>query len=188
MIFRSSKREGLRADALSVVNPINVFRRCTEMRNAALIGSRKWADLIRRWVEDYSFQRANTTRGFLEPRGLPALLGKLRDVSWPYAITGSLAASRVAPVAAPRLATLYVENVDASVEALGLRPAKTATNVILAEPFDSVVFDRTWKQDGNIYAALSQVAADLLTGPGRSPAEGEELLRWMGENEDAWRA
>ena len=147
----------------------------------------KWADLIRRWVEDYSFQRSNTVSGFLEPRGLPALLGKLKDVSWPYAVTGSLAATQVAPIAAPRLATIYVERLDTAAEALGLRPAETATNVVLAKPFDSVVFHRTWSKDGNTYAALSQVAADLLTGPGRSPVEGEELLRWMEDNEDAWR-
>ena len=33
---------------------------------------------------------------------------------------------------------------------------------------------------------LSRVI-DLLTGPGRAPAEGEELLAWMKEHTDAWR-
>ena len=37
------------------------------------------------------------------------------------------------------------------------------------------------------YAAPSQVAADLLTSPGRGPAEGEELIQWMQANEEAWR-
>jgi hypothetical protein len=147
----------------------------------------KWADLIRRWTEDYSFARANVTRTFLEPRGLPALLGKLKDAPLRYAITGSLAAAQIAPIAAPRLATIYVERANAAAESLGLRSAETAANVVIAEPFDSVVYDRTWVRDGNTYAALSQVAADLQTGPGRSPVEGEELLRWMEENQDAWR-
>jgi hypothetical protein len=148
----------------------------------------KWAELIRRWSEDYSFARTNTTQGFLEPRGLPALLGKLKDAPWRYSITGSLAATQVAPVASPRLATLYVEGIDTAAKELGLRPAETAANVVLAEPFDSVVFDRTWQREGNTFAALSQVAADLLAGPGRSPSEGEELITWMGDHEDAWRA
>lgn len=43
-------------------------------------------------------------------------------------------------------------------------------------------------RNGLTVAALSQVAADLLTGPGREPSEGEELLIWMKDNEDAWRA
>ncbi len=37
-------------------------------------------------------------------------------------------------------------------------------------------------------APLVQVAADLLTGPGRSPAETEALMEWMTSNEEAWRA
>ena len=148
----------------------------------------KWDNIIRRWTEDYSFQRANSTHSYLEPRGIPALLGKLAEASWRYSLTGSLVAARVAPVAAPRLATLYVERADVAGKALCLHPGGAAANVIIAEPFDPVVFDRTWTRDGNTFAALSQVAADLLTGPGRSPAEGEELLRWMRENEDVWRA
>lgn len=147
----------------------------------------KWADLIQRWTEDYSFARSNVTRGFLEPRGLPALVDELKVASFRYALTGSLAATRIAPIAAPRLATIYVERIDLAAEALGLRTAETATNVILAEPFDPIVFDRVWVRDDNNYAALPQVAVDLLTGPGRSPAEGAELLRWMTENENAWR-
>jgi hypothetical protein len=48
-------------------------------------------------------------------------------------------------------------------------------------------FDRGIEADGLRYAAPSQVAVDLLTGPGRSPSEGEALLDWMGDNERQWR-
>ena len=148
----------------------------------------KWADLIRRWATDYAFAKTNTTRTFLEPRGLPALLDKLKAATSRYATTGSLAAARLAPIAAARLATVYVDDIDLAAQELGLRPAETSANVMLAEPFDRVVFERTWEHDGITYTALSQVAADLLTGPGRGPAEGEELIRWMQEHEDAWRS
>jgi hypothetical protein len=37
-------------------------------------------------------------------------------------------------------------------------------------------------------AALSQIAADLRTSPGRGPNEAEALMQWMQENEDAWHA
>jgi hypothetical protein len=47
---------------------------------------------------------------------------------------------------------------------------------IVAEPFDRVVFERTSTRDGLVYAAPSQLAADLLTSPGRGPAEAEALL------------
>src|SRR5690606_2342663 len=60
----------------------------------------RWADLIRRWAEDYAFARTNRTRTFLEPRGLPAMLEKLKAASLQYSVTGSLAGAQVAPIAA----------------------------------------------------------------------------------------
>jgi hypothetical protein len=147
----------------------------------------RWGDLIRRWTEDYSFSRSNLIRTYLEPRGLPALLDKLKAIPSRYAVTGSLAATTVAPIAAPRLATIYVDDAAETADRLRLRPTEAGTNVILAEPFDSVAYDRSCEIGGVRYAAPSQVAADLLTGPGRSPAEGEELIQWMQEHEDAWR-
>ncbi len=148
----------------------------------------RWAELLQRWTADYDFARANRVRTFLEPRGLPPLVEKLKAVPWRYAITGSLAAVDVAAIAAPRLATVYVDDTERAASELRLRPADAGANVVLAEPFDSVVYDRTREWNGSTYAAFSQVAADLLTSPGRGPAEGEELLRWMASHEDAWRS
>ena len=102
-------------------------------------------------------------------------------------MTGAQAANRVAPIAAVRLMTVFVNNILAAAEELGLREIDAGANVVLAEPFDPVVFERTWSRDSIAYAALSQVAADLMTSPGRGPAEAEALMRWMGEHEDDWR-
>jgi len=60
--------------------------------------------------------------------------------------------------------------------------------VLIAEPFDPVVYERTTKRDGLTLAAPTQIVADLLTGSGRMPSEGEELLGWMKDNERVWRA
>jgi len=60
-------------------------------------------------------------------------------------------------------------------------------NVLLAVPEDEVAFARTQTFDGLVVAAPSQVAADLLGGPGRAPEEGRVLLDWMEANEPAWR-
>lgn len=70
---------------------------------------------------------------------------------------------------------------------LGLAPTDSGANVFLVEPFSPVLMQRTETRDGLRCAALSQVAADLLTSPGRGPSEGEDLIAWMRENEDAWR-
>jgi hypothetical protein len=99
-----------------------------------------------------------------------------------------MAAVRKAPVAPARLATLYVDDPERLAERLDLRRAEAGANVVMARPYDSVVFDRTWQEDGLRFAALSQVVVDLLTGPGRGPAEAEELLAWMVKHEPLWRA
>src|SRR6266571_3798446 len=87
-----------------------------------------------------------------------------------------------------RVASCYVENPEGVVGTLDLRPAETGANVLLLEPFDEVVWERTRDEAGLIRVAVSQCAVDLLTGTGREPAEAESLLSWMAENEDAWRA
>lgn len=57
-----------------------------------------------------------------------------------------------------------------------------------AEPPFDVVFARSRiGGEGFVIAAPSQVVVDLMTGPGRSPSEAEELLAWMRRNEAMWR-
>jgi hypothetical protein len=146
-----------------------------------------WRALIRRWTQDYSLMMSNRIQTYLEPRGIPQLIAKLKANELQYAVTGSLAGAAKAPIAPPRLATLYVEDPDVAAATLDLRSTESGANVVLAEPFDRVVFDRCWEHDTLRFAALSQVAADLLTSPGRGPAEGEELLRWMEAHEREWR-
>jgi hypothetical protein len=146
-----------------------------------------WAALLHRWSADYSFERTNRVVPMLEPRGIDEVLARLRDGNLEYAVTASAAAAEVAEFAETRLLALYVEDEDLALESLGLRFAN-ATNVLLARPFDPVVFERSREIDGVRYAALSQVAVDLLTSPGRSPAAGEALISWMSQNEDSWRS
>ena len=95
--------------------------------------------------------------------------------------------SQFAPVAATRFAVVYVESVDEAVSALDLRIAERGANVILIEPEDDGVFEGSTLRNGLNVVAVSQVAADLLTSPGRGPAEAEALIAWMRENEGVWR-
>ena len=146
-----------------------------------------WAGLLTRWCEDYSLLGSNRVLSALEPRGTDALLGKLRVADRDYALTASAVAVRVAPVAPRRLIVVYTEAPEAMASDLGLAPTDSAANVFLVEPFSPVLMQRTETRDGLRCVALSQVAADLLTSPGRGPSEGEALIAWMRENEDAWR-
>ena len=146
-----------------------------------------WAALLRRWTQDYALVKSNVVRSFLEPRGLDTLLKKLAAAGLRHAVTGSLAAARIAPIAPSRLAVIYVDDIEVAATSLKLRRTESGANVLLVRPFDDVIYDRADSCEGVVYAALTQVVADLLTSPGRGPAEGEELLRWMEGNEDVWR-
>ena len=148
----------------------------------------RWRKLLLRWSEDYGFAQSNTVQTFLEPRGLNALTDRLAAADdLDYVVTGSLAAERVAAYAPARLATVYVRDLSSAAEALGLRPTETGANVALATGKYDAVFDRADVVDGLRVAALSQVAVDLLTGPGRNPNEASALLDWMEANESRWR-
>lgn len=153
------------------------------------IGTVAWRDLLNRWSEDYGFQKRNSIYAFLEPRGPRTVIEALRErpIRTSYAVTGSLSAIRFSQITEPQSAAVFTSDPKAFAEELGLREATGYPNVLLAAPFDEVVFDRVDDDGGVTYAAPSQTAADLLTGPGREPSEGEALLDWMTRNEDAWR-
>jgi hypothetical protein len=147
----------------------------------------RWRAMLERWSNDYGFARSNTVQTFLEPRGLSTLTERLAASDLGYAVTGSLAAERAAPYAPPRLATVYVRDLAGAAETLGLRRTDTGANVALATGKYDVVFDRTETADGLRVAALTQVAVDLLDGPGRNPSEAIALLDWMEADESRWR-
>jgi hypothetical protein len=151
------------------------------------ITSVDWAALLRRWSEEYSPLKRGRVSWYLAPRGLQAVVDHLKTLRGGYVVSGSWVANLVAPVAPARLLLCYAEDVETLAKALELRPAEAGMNVALAQPFDQVVADRTSTRDGLTVAALSQVAADLLTSPGRGPSEAEALLAWMKENERVWR-
>jgi hypothetical protein len=183
-----SARTGVAAPTLSRVIDLLERDAIVTRDSRGGVASVDWAGALRRWSQDYELRRSNTVTSYLEPRGIEALSQRLDDVPWRYAVTSSLAAQRFAPVAPARIAVLYVDDATSTAETLDLRSTEAGANVLLVEPFDEVVFERTVKLDGLIVAAPSQVAVDLLTGPGREPAEGEALIDWMEKNEDAWRS
>jgi hypothetical protein len=151
------------------------------------ITSTDWTGLLRRWSQEYSpFQRGRT-RWYLAARGIAQLADKLQTLSARYVVSGSLAAAHFAPVAPTRLLLCYTDDIPNLAQALDLRPADAGSNVALVTPFDPVVYERTSQRKGTTVAAPSQIAADLLTSPGRGPNEAEALMEWMRENEHAWR-
>ena len=146
-----------------------------------------WRRLINAWSKDYGFMSSNSVRSLLQPRGLEAVVENLSKVRTRYALTGSLAARRWAPYAPARAAMIYGDDPDDIVTKLELREVETGANVLVAAPTYDVVFERTDNDDGRWLVAPSQAAVDLLSGPGRNPAEAEALLDWMEANVRTWR-
>jgi len=147
------------------------------------------SDLLRRWADTYDVFRSNDSSSFVAPQGPSDVVERVAAsaTSPSVAVTGSFAAVRLAPVAAPALFVAYCKDVEAFADEFQLLPADRGSNVILLRPFDEVVWERTISSGGLTYTAASQTAVDCLTGNGRMPAEGEALLTWMQENEVLWR-
>lgn len=145
--------------------------------------------LLRRWSESYDVLRTNRAFAFLAPNGAADMVQRLTvDASNSRClITGSFAAVRMAPVAAPALLLSYSDDPMTLARAFGLLPADEGANVVLLAPFDPVVWERSTQEDGLSYACPSQVVVDCLSGTGRMPVEAEALLDWLLVNERAWR-
>ena len=158
----------------------------TRVRGA--VSAADWQGAIRRWTEDYDQTESNTSTTALEPRGLPALEKKLRATKLAYVATGAFAAQRFDPIAPARLAAIYVTDAIEFIDHLDLRETEAGPNVMILEPLDPVVFERAVDRDGLRCVAPSHLAADLLTGPGREPSQGEHMLDWMEKNEHVWRS
>lgn len=141
--------------------------------------------LLRAWAAQYEVFKS--ARAYIAPRGASHALAGLVDVASRTAVTGSFAAVRLAPIAAPSLLVVYCDDVAGAVQTLGLLPADEGADVTLLRPFDEVIWERTTDAGGLTMAAPSQVAVDCLTGNGRMPAEGEALLSWMAAHEDVCR-
>ncbi|MGH7804778.1 MAG: hypothetical protein ACREQJ_10550, partial [Candidatus Binatia bacterium] len=147
----------------------------------------EWRSMIERWAADYDLASYPRIVRLIEPRGIERIETSLRDADARYVLSGSLAARRRAPYAEPRLAVVYAYDADRMGKRLGVRETDAGANVLIIEPKDDLPFVRTWTDASSVYAALPQVAVDLLSGPGRNPEEGMALLRWMQQFEAQWR-
>jgi hypothetical protein len=153
------------------------------------VTSSEWQPLVRMVTSTYSLLDASTTSTWVAAAGPSQLvndLAKLRIGRW--AVTGSYVASAISPVAAPEMAVVYTDDPERLAKAARLLPAKVGANVVLAQPYDPIVFERCQVTDGVRMVSVAQAAIDCLTGPGRMPAEGEALLAWMRRNPARWRA
>ncbi|MDP9104479.1 MAG: ArsR family transcriptional regulator [Candidatus Eremiobacteraeota bacterium] len=143
-----------------------------------------WEALLRRWSDDY---RRPLQEQYHDPRGQSHFIRALKDCSSRYVLSGTSAAVTYAPYSVDVAPFCYCDDMSAFANSLGIRPAARGSNVILALPFDDVVYERRQIKDGTLVASPSQVAIDLLIGRGRELQQGEHLMTWMRDHTDAWR-
>lgn len=167
--------------------------------NGRVVAVRRRA-LLRRWAVDYSFARANPSVAyFIAPRGLDRALARLAELR-NVAITGSAAARLLLPesstsVVPLRLLAIYAARPAEAADELGLIAAEpTTANVVIARPQDPDILAQPepdiFAQPGDgdlVTAPLPLVIADLLTLPGRSDAEAEQLMDALAVADEAWR-
>lgn len=161
-----------------------------------------WRMLLELWSRDYSFYTTNQVSGYLAARGIERVVEAMRALApvaeadvedepggraARYVITGSFAASAYAPYAPTKLLTLYADSRETVRKLLDLRPVDSGANVMIAQASYDAVYCRRQAWQGTWVTAPSQTVVDLMTGPGRNPAEAQELLDWMERNESAWR-
>ena len=143
--------------------------------------------LARRWAEDYDFLRVNKVSRQIDPRGVRHFLSVVAAQAEGFgsAVTASAAAEHWAPYAPVRSAMLYVRDLERFASEHGLTEVDQGANVLLIEPKYSVVLERTQRRDdGVIIVSPWQAVVDLLNGPGRAPAEAEELIAWLERRQD----
>jgi hypothetical protein len=150
-----------------------------------------WPAMLQRRARALDLFRPVGTYRYVARQGPSALVDRLRSRPpagrRPPTVTGSFAAARIAPVAAPALLVVYTMDPRALADELELLPTEAGADTVLVRPENDIVFARAARDRGMAWAAPSQVAIDCLAGSGRMPSEGEALIGWMRENESAWR-
>ncbi len=153
------------------------------------VQSVEWEALLRQLASSYALLDANETTNWVASAGPGQLLDDLGASKLKrWAVTGSFAAATTVSVTAPEIAVVYADDPERVADTLGLRQVRNGGNVVIARPYDQIVFELTTITDGIVYVSAAQTAIDCLTGPSRMPAEGEALIEWMSIKTSRWQA
>ncbi|HEX2294916.1 MAG TPA: hypothetical protein VHN37_06365 [Actinomycetota bacterium] len=147
-----------------------------------------WESLLRRRAETLDLLSPRGAETYVAPSDISMALGVLeasgrKDVM----ISGSTAASRLAPVAPAALLVLYSMDREGLAADLDLVAVSEGANVALIRPQNTAPFLNAGSFPPFTFAAPSQIAIDCLSGNGRMPAEGEAVIEWMKRDVERWR-
>ncbi|MFC0861833.1 helix-turn-helix domain-containing protein [Sphaerimonospora cavernae] len=151
-----------------------------------------WEALVRLRASETTLLKSGRFSGFLASNGTDRFLDWLRgqcELHAELAVTGPLAALQLAPVTIGGQVMLYASaNVATNIaNSRDLFSVAQGADVLLLQPPDMAVFVGRRGVDGLPHVALSQLALDCLSGPGRLPHTGEAVLDHMRSHEKTWR-
>lgn len=148
-----------------------------------------WEGVLRQIASTYSVFDSNETSTWVAAAGPEQLLADLAGRSaGSWALSGSFASADIVSVAAPTTALIYTTDAERLAKVGHLLPATSGANVVLAVPYDEIVFQRTRRNANVPTVSMAQLAVDGLTGNGRMPEEAEALVAWMRRNVTRWQA
>ncbi len=169
-------------------------------RDNRVVTSVDWAGLLRERASSYSLLKAHPPIPMVAQRGVDHVVAQLHLDRWDeenhgrLAVTGSVAAAKIAPLAVGGQLMVHVEEADdvalrAIRSRLGLLPAESGADVLVLRSTASEALIGRRVIGGVPYVAYSQLVLDCLGGPGRLPAEGEAVLEQLQSMDDAstWR-
>lgn len=150
-----------------------------------------WRALLRARAETQSLlARIGATR-YAAPSGAEQALVQLAQQQQPTkaaVLSGSYAARRYRPLAAPGFLTLYTPDAADLATQLNLLPTdRPSFDVLLIQPKYAAPVLGAQNEGGQWLAHVTTIAIDCLSGVGRMQSEGEAVLDWMEDNQPAWR-
>lgn len=147
-----------------------------------------WQGVLKAWASDYAVLKDNKVALALDPRGIQNTIKNLSEINpKTYAVTGTVASNQYRNYGNPSQIMIYTANSQNLIDELGLTEVENGSNVILLETKSPFIFERSQVlKEGFSTAPIAQIAVDLLSGPGRNPEVGNELIKWMSINSKTW--
>ncbi len=112
--------------------------------------------MLRQLASSYSLLDANETTNWVASSGAEQFIADLSDTkAKAWVLTGSFAASRLVSVTAPEVAVVFADDPERIATLTRLRQVRNGGNVVIARPYDQIVFERTWTRDSVVYASVA---------------------------------
>ena len=169
--------------------PTNTRQRTIDLpRPRGPVTEVQWEPLLRQLATTYSLFDANETSTWIAAAGPDQMLhDAIAAKARRWAVTGSFVASSVAPAAAPEVAVVFTDDPERFAKTTRLLPTTIGADVILAKPYDPIVFDAAGRTPTSRPSRSHSWQSTCSPAIARMPAEGRSLIDWMRRDPSRWQ-